>query len=889
MKKISKTFVIMLLVLYCTVSLSNFLSILFPTEHTVVYADNSKYLLGGENASDDQIVNVGGTNNSKWSSDGVSVSKTVDGTDTEDYFDITLQVKTRTDIKEIIDNEDVAVVIVIDLSKTMEAAVSGTSTTYSNSKAKKAADEAGNFVQKFFNASSSYPNSVLGVVGFNTNGISIKNMTHLSSQTQVNTFKTDISTKVKNTITGYAASGDPSRFTNIEAGLKMAKNMLSNCKQRHKYVVLISDGLPTTYTKTTGASDYTGAVVANLTDSINGGRNLTYGGNYSDTGAKRARSVAMSLKNSGVTIYSIGVGLSTFEGSQSTSAHTLPYGGATVYTKLNGEQMIVNQLARATVLGVSTVENTFGAISGGWTAANKAKVYGYNWEIRRNYSGYANYYWNGSGTTPMYGSLTETKSTSDSRKLFENWLKYGIGSGKYFDVNNDAGLTQAINDIFDDVNTTVLSNRAIIWTTTDPMDSVDSQTSRLSDYIEFKGFITANGTLSNGPLTGTYGANNTNTASIATSTSNPSGVITWDLKKSGYTKATEGGTSVYTFTLKYRVRLKTDKQGFVKEKAYDTNGVTTLKYVVEKNGELSNVLSVNYPIPQVKGYLTELKITKIVEGLASGKSFTTANGTFNFTVTLKQNNQSLPNTFTFAYDKYNANGSVAAANQSIASGGTITLTNGQYAIIHNLFHDISYTVSETNKDGFVKTIQSGSETGTTHSNVPLNEVTYKNKAYQLKMKKIDEKTTDPLAGVKFSLYKTYQNGVFSNVVPSMNNGLTLQNLETSSEGYIDFGNLPFTYGGSSTYYLVEEETIDKYNLLDNYVEITVGTNGITAKYNGENLPLTANGTVFEVTVPNAKGIDLPETGGMGNKVFILFGGMLVLLSVINSKVNKKEN
>ena len=190
MKKVLNKFAIMLLILYCVVSLESFITLLIPAKTTVVAAANTNYLLGATtNASDNQIVSVGGENTTKWSSDGVSVSKTIDGTDTEDYFDITLQVKTKTKIKETLEKEAVAVVIVIDLSNTMEAAVSGTSTSYSNSKAAKAAAEAGNFVQKFFDNSDVNTNNVIGVVGFNTNGVAINNMTHLTTQTQVNTFK----------------------------------------------------------------------------------------------------------------------------------------------------------------------------------------------------------------------------------------------------------------------------------------------------------------------------------------------------------------------------------------------------------------------------------------------------------------------------------------------------------------------------------------------------------------------------------------------------------------------------------------------------------------------------------------------------------------------------
>ena len=117
--------------------------------------------------------------------------------------------------------------------------------------------------------------------------------------------------------------------------------------------------------------------------------------------------------------------------------------------------------------------------------------------------------------------------------------------------------------------------------------------------------------------------------------------------------------------------------------------------------------------------------------------------------------------------------------------------------------------------------------------------------------------------------------------------MLLQDKLTNSDGMINLGNLSFPIGGSATYYLVEEETIDKYSLLDNYVEIKVDANGITAKYDSQDMSLVNNGTMFEVTVPNAKGIDLPETGGTGNMLFIMIGVLTMLLSGIGYTINKK--
>ena len=832
--------------------------------------NNNHYLLGNTtNLSDNQIVDPGGVNNSKWSTDFVSVSKTIDGTDTEDYFDITLQVKTKKPVIEYLEDEAVAVVIVMDLSNSMNSSVAGSSSSYDNSKAKKASDAAGSFVQQFYDGSTDYPNNAIGAVGFNTNGISLVGMTNLPDQESVNTFNTTLSNGVRGVVRASGYDNSSTRFTNIEAGLKMARTMLESCTQKHKYIILFSDGLPTTYTTSTSSTNYTGYNPTSLKDGFNKNRSLS-SGNYSDTGAKRAREVAMDLKNNGVTIYSIGVGLSTFKGSVNSN---IPFGSSSTYTNLNGEKMLMNQLGRSVVDGTSTVENTFGNITDGKTNKNrwnehKAEIYALDWEIRNNY--------NPENMATIHQYVLSETPPSGQPALFENWLKYGIGSGFYYDVNNNDGLSEAIDDIYSQLDTNVLSRRTTLWVTDDPMSTYESEA--LKEYIEFYGFFNSSGGLVNS-LTGTHGVNNTNTASLDR-TNMSEGVIKWDLKNSGYSVVDD---DIYVYELKYRVRLKTDKQGFIKDVPYDSNGTTTLTYVIEENGTVSDPKTLNYPIPKVKGFLTDIKIKKTVSGLASGFSFTDENSNFEFVVSFKrQDNTEVENTFT--YDKYDSSGDVISQNQSITSGGTFVLSDGQYVVIHNLFHDINWTVSESGKAGFVSSITNGNSSGTTVSSVPLTEVEYNNKAYQLKINKVDKDTSNPLEGVRFSLYSSYQDGVFSGLVTNMN-GVLLKDLLTDANGIIDFGNLSFELGGSTTYYLVEEDTIDKYNILDNYVEIIVSESGIVAKYNNEPLQMTQTGSVFEVTVPNAKGIDLPLTGGRGTLIFKLLGFIIIMISLINYKFN----
>ena len=835
--------------------------------------------------SADQIVDAGGEDATKWSSDGVSVSKTVEATDTEDYFDITLQVKTKKTVKEIMETESALVVFVLDLSETMNAAVDGGTISTSNpKKITSTVKQVQQFVSTFKTNSANYPNNEIGVVGYNSNGKDLVGRQKVSNL-NLTTFNNSLTTAVNGVVNETNYANKDYRFTNMHAGLLKAQAMLNASSAKYKYVVFLTDGIPTTYSN---SNSYTGVATTSLTDQINGNKPLI-GGNYSDTGAIKAREVAMTLKNDGVKIYSVGVGLKTFTPWTNSNYTWVPYmcktftsgnSGSckTYYSALNGEQFVVHQLARTVAIpisstlpnGVSTVENKLGNVTGtsrGQSTWNSkaSTILSKAWEFAKDYS----------KATPTSTALSTNYSTSNGRNLFGDWLKYGIGSGKYFSIDNTSGFDNLASDIVSYLETDLAGKRTELWKTVDPMTAYGTT---MSEYIQFIGFLNSSGyVIASKTLSGTHTLNGNKTATFATKASDPDGTISWDLKNSGYKTTTEGGTTVYVYSRKYRVRLNTEKQGFIKETAYNTNGTTTLTYITADGNTVSGTKTINYPIPQVKGYLTELKISKTVEGLAPDMTFSSDNTDFQFTVTFTQNGSAVPNTFT--YDKYDASGSKIGSTTNIQSGGVITLQDGQYATIHGLFHDINYSVSETAKAGFVKTV-TGNETGTTHSNVPLNSVAYVNKAYYLTMNKIDSKTGAALGGVKFSLYRTRNSdGTFSDVVTNMN-GITLQNLLTDANGIITLGNLSFPVGGTATYYLVEEETIDKYNYLDNYIELAVDANGITAKYDGNDMALTptADSLGFLIDVPNAKGIDLPETGGRGTYLYMILGLTFMLIS-----------
>lgn len=245
--------------------------------------------------SDGQVVARGGENSSE---DGVKVSKTIQGTELENVFDITLTVQTPTEISTFYQEPDMAVVIVMDISNTMNSAF-GNNTRYGA-----AMDAAEAFLDEF--AATSNGVSKIGYVAFNTDAHQIFGLQPCSNENEANNLKNQMRSKTGNIINGYE-EGSRNRFTNIEAGLKMGRDMLASASNQNKYIIFLSDGFPTTYISSgySGYDPYDGSGTRFRDRVLN--KPCSYGTSYSDEAAIRARNMANSIKNEGIKIFSIGV------------------------------------------------------------------------------------------------------------------------------------------------------------------------------------------------------------------------------------------------------------------------------------------------------------------------------------------------------------------------------------------------------------------------------------------------------------------------------------------------------------------------------------------------------------------------------------------------------
>lgn len=282
--------------------------------------------------SDDQVLEAGGKVTSPEGD--VQISKSIDGTDIENVFDITLTVRTETNVQSYLSEPDMAVVIVMDISNTMNGYYPPTQRITTRYDA--AIEAAENFINQFAKETSGI--SQLGFVSFNTSAqeiIKLQPCTTSNASALIQEMKDDTRAIIKST--GYGDSHE--RFTNVEAGLKRGYDMLASSGNANQYIIFLSDGFPTTYLKN-GTTTYEGydPYTGSGTKGADGvfydfvtGYYCSSGTSYSDKASIRAREMATTIKSSGAKIFSIGVdvGGQTIAGYERTGLSIIDRTGTT--------------------------------------------------------------------------------------------------------------------------------------------------------------------------------------------------------------------------------------------------------------------------------------------------------------------------------------------------------------------------------------------------------------------------------------------------------------------------------------------------------------------------------------------------------------------------------
>ncbi|MDO4746319.1 MAG: FctA domain-containing protein, partial [Bacillota bacterium] len=513
-------------------------------------------------AQDGQIEYIGGT---KSTAEGdtydIAVSKTIEPVaGKENYFDITL--KTTSHKHKVDVSTDV--IIVMDISNTMNKTI-GESEVIKLDQAKAATKQ---FVKQYCTEADLAPDRRLGIVTFNTNA---QIAVDLKEANSLNVYEADFEEQIDD----ITAPDDPSvKYTNIEGGLQLAYNILEESTAKNKFVILLTDGFPTTYiesdgtskTKINGYSTYTdenGENFSTFNDDLLGKDNngilknpgymvnkevkkiCSAGVDYSDYGAQRAQAVAEVMKNDkddNYNIFSVGIGI----------------GGMSIKYYLDLWK-----------------NSTFSTVD-----TNGRK---------------------GSGNTYTIGNATETAS-------YKTWLGSSIAGGKMLSQNNsvrysDGDSAEELSKAYAGIlNTIKVAPNSVMneFYTIDPM----------SDVADFVGFYNKSGALADNPnaLIGESKLNAENSA-VYGETGNK-GKIHWDMSNSGFTKNGEE----FVYELKYRVRLTNEADGFKWNTEYEMNDTTTFYYSQKYTATGEKVPgsdgSLNYPIPKTEGYKGILKLKK---------------------------------------------------------------------------------------------------------------------------------------------------------------------------------------------------------------------------------------------------------------------------------------
>ncbi|MGG7142542.1 Cna B-type domain-containing protein [Clostridium nigeriense] len=256
--------------------------------------------------SDNQIVYEGGTN--EVSADKVSTSKTIEGTNVENEFDITLKVTTEEELKNISISPDAVTVLVLDRSGSMREILDG------GTRFEKMQIAADDFLKKFADVESgSNAKRLVSIVSFSSD---VQNETYSNGKNNwIDVAKSSNDLKKATDIIDNIEK--PNGGTNIEGALIMANNIVNDGKSKNSLIgtdgkeikniniILLTDGSPTFHMSNSN------------TDSINKLTGTQGGGNYAKlsdwqpVGGKvnnvlaNNNNISNKIKTSGTNLYTI--------------------------------------------------------------------------------------------------------------------------------------------------------------------------------------------------------------------------------------------------------------------------------------------------------------------------------------------------------------------------------------------------------------------------------------------------------------------------------------------------------------------------------------------------------------------------------------------------------
>lgn len=210
------------------------------------------------------------------------------------------------------------------------------------------------------------------------------------------------------------------------------------------------------------------------------------------------------------------------------------------------------------------------------------------------------------------------------------------------------------------------------------------------------------------------------------------------------------------------------------------------------------------------------------------------------------------------------------------------LTIDVMSLTEKVGKEIKVTYSATVNEHAIENVEKNSAT-LTYSNDPIKNITTdtktdEEKVYSSKIEIIKHVTGNEdtmLNGAKFILYKEDENGNklyykydTTNQVVTWINEKSKADVKITGEGNQEDGKAYFEGLKDGTYYLLETEAPDGYNLLPDAQTVQIINDG--------NNVTTITAPVKLVKVANSTGSVLPSTGGIGTTIFYAVGGVLVV-------------
>ena len=234
------------------------------------------------------------------------------------------------------------------------------------------------------------------------------------------------------------------------------------------------------------------------------------------------------------------------------------------------------------------------------------------------------------------------------------------------------------------------------------------------------------------------------------------------------------------------------------------------------------------------------------------------------------------------------------------TAGTYYLREETPSGYNSLGFDIRITISDTGEvtlQSATRPTQSGHWTfgdvsdsvATVAYSEGIMQITVKNTPKDpVRIKKLEMLSSNKvLQGVEFKLYKIGQIG--EDGLPRDEED-PIKSGSTDPDGILLLGGLE----ENTSYYLYETEALPGYNMLTAPVVITtIGPNTINASLNGA--PLNCQRVedhdgnyVWEITVYNSTGYELPSTGGPGTALFTAIGGIMTALAGAVLSLRKRK-